>query len=437
MAKTKKVKVVIQPKNNNKKKKSQRAVSAREVGLLGQALRSLGAAGGGAIGGYFGNPITGAAVGNSLGATISKWLGAGDYAVGSNSIVTKTLRGSNGIPMMHTANQSIIVRHKEYLGEVRSNTAFTVLNSLPINPGMSGTFPWLSDIAVRFQEYKLRGMVFHYVPSSGTAISGTNAALGTVMMQTSYRSTDAAPTSKIEMLNEYWSSESSPAEAFCHPIECDPKENPFSTQYVRSGPIPEGDSMLMYDVGTTHVAVSGNPATGNILGDLWVTYEVEFKKPVLVSNVAAQHLGATLVSAPTSFTPTPTNLFGGLSSTIGNFVMTSDGANTITFPRGLAGTFSMLLVVRSSGNWTQCDLVGAPTLTNCISVNTYPGNGISYERTTLAGTTPNLNCGFHYSVITILDPMRMASVKYGSGMAFVGATSNIYLTVAQVETRAS
>jgi hypothetical protein len=99
-------------------------------------------------------------------------------------------------------------------------------------------------LAVKYQQYKIRGMVFHYVPTSGFAVSGTNPALGSVMIQTTYRAGDTPPTSKVEMLNEYWASEASPADPFCHPIECSPKENPFNVHYIRNAAIPDQNSLL-------------------------------------------------------------------------------------------------------------------------------------------------------------------------------------------------
>jgi hypothetical protein len=207
------------------------------------------------LGGYIGHPLAGGAAGSSLGAALSRWLGAGDYRVGTNSIVQRSLKSADSIPMMHNEAQSVVIRHREYLGEIRGNTSYTIEQSYQINPGNSKTFPWLSGIAVRFQEYRIKGMVYHYIPSSGAAVSGTNAALGTVMLSTSYRSNDSPPASKVEMLNEYCSNEAVPSEAFCHPIECDPKENPFNVQYVRSGDVPPEDSRLLYDLGVTYVAI--------------------------------------------------------------------------------------------------------------------------------------------------------------------------------------
>ena len=192
---------------NNKKKKNavrRQAVSTKkEVGLLGHALRGLGGLGGSAIGGYFGNAATGGAVGTSLGAAISKWLGAGDYTVDTNSVVKSSLRAASSIPMMHKDGQNVIVRHREFIGTVTSTTNFAVWRTLSLNPGNKETFPWLSGIAKNFQEYKFKGLVFHYIPTSGNAVSGTSPALGSVMFQTSYRVTDDPPAAKAEMMKKY------------------------------------------------------------------------------------------------------------------------------------------------------------------------------------------------------------------------------------------
>jgi len=381
--------------------------------LLGQALRALGTAGGAAVGGYLGNPVTGGAVGNSLGATISRWLGAGDYTVGANTLVQRVGNGSPAIPMMHNAGQSVIIRHKEYLGEITSATAFTVRHQYDINPGLSYTFPWLSTIASQFQEYRIKGMVFHYVPTSGM-YNSTSSALGSVMIQTSYRSVDAAPTSKIEMLNEYWATESSPAEAFCHPIECDPKENPFNIQYVRTGSLPSGENQLMYDLGRTFVAVSGVSNSTTVLGDLWVTYEVELKKPVVVSTVS-NVLQVCTVSSVAGFNPAPGTWFASTGTVAGTFRV-SMGSQSILFPKGKTGTFMIIVRLAASGNFTAMDLSGAPVLANCIAANVYPDSTApnNYYRT-VATTATGLSSGFYQTSVFIPDPQAQASVTFPAG----------------------
>jgi len=378
--------------------------------LLGSALRSLGGLGGGAVGTMFGNPAVGSSVGNSLGAAISKWLGAGDYTVGTNSIVRSSLKAASSIPMMHNDSQSVVIRHREYLGEIKSSEGFTVKDSYELNPGNSRTFPWLSTIATSFQEYSFKGLVFHYVPTSGMAISGSSPALGSVMIQTSYRTTDAPPVSKVEMLNEYCSNEVVPSDSMAHPIECDPRENPFNVMYVRSGEIPPGDTKLMYDLGITHVATSGQLVANNVLGDLWVTYEVELKKPVVVSNVTAPYASASI---NTIGAVTATSLFTGTSQQrTGNLLVLASG-NTINFPKGSVGKWLIALRVLSATSFTASAWPNKPTLVDCALVR-YAAGGATFAGSNLGGGTPTLGSAFVLTAIEITDPSATPSFTFAT-----------------------
>lgn len=348
---------------------------------VGQAIRALGAAGGGALSTYFGgNPLMGSSVGSTLAGALSRWLGQGDYTLRANSIVQSSLNSTDGIPSMHKSQQSVIIRHKEYVTEVRGNPNFTVRQLLPINPGMRDTFPWLSRIAGSFQEYTIRGMVYHYVPTSGNAVASTNAALGSVMMQTTYRASDAAPTSKTELLNEYWASESVPSEGFCHPIECSPQENPFKIQYVRAGSIPAGDNVLLYDLGTTFLCVSGQQATDTVLGDLWVTYEIELRKPIVKSNT--QDAIAGYSKSATTFTNGAPLGSAGIVE-LGNSGITSS-TTAITLPPSLTGDYLIKLAWTFSAltSWTVPTL---PTLLNCSFVSFQADGGSVPEASANSG----------------------------------------------------
>lgn len=411
-----------------RRRKAKRVQKApQQTTLLGHALRSLGTAGGAAIGGYFGNPAAGGAVGNSLGASISKWLGSGDYAVSSNSIVGQTLKSSDSIPNMHRDGQSVIIRHKEYLGEVTANKSFTINNTFPLNPGLAQTFPWLSGVANRFQEYRFKGVVYHYVPSSGSLSTGTSNALGTVMLQTTYRSNDAVPASKVEMLNEYWASESVPSEPFCHPIECDPKENPFNIQYVRTQSVPTGDNQLIYDLGATHLATSGQQVDGVVLGDLWITYEVELKKPVVTSNVSTD-----ITYVEQAFTgASGSNWFATPGSSLGNLQLTYDGIRTLTFPKASVGTWILTFKFTASGTFSAFNATGVPTLANCSAFIVDPQTSATNEGMVIGGTSPTTSDGFYITAITITDPALRATVTMPSATV-TGTVARGVLTVSRL-----
>jgi hypothetical protein len=270
---------------------------------------------------------------------------------------------------MHQNDQTIVVRHREFLMEVKSSANFVVQANFPINPGMAETFPWLSRIANNYQQYRVRGMVYHYVPTSGSAVASTNNALGSVMLQTSYRSTDSQPKNKIELLNEYWATETVPSETMCHPIECNPNENPFNVQYIRGFNVPVGENQLMYDLGQTYVATSGQQADNVTLGDLWVTYEIELKKPVIASNVT---MGDTYREAVGSWPPSASTFYYP-DTTFGDIGLRVVGM-TLTIPSGAHGLFYIYANASvTSGSWT-----GSSTFSNC-SVQFIDGVRNRYE----------------------------------------------------------
>jgi hypothetical protein len=316
-----------------------------EITAIGRALRMVGGMGGRYLGGMVGVGNAGAGVGTGLGAALSRWLGQGDYTVAQNSIVRQAASGV--VPSMHKNDQSVIVRHKEFITEVTGKQSFTVQRRFSINPGLGNTFPWLSGIASQYSEYRVKGMVYHYVPSSGDAVSSTNAALGTVMLQTSYRANEAQATSKVELLNEYWSSESKPSEAFCHPIECSPEENPFNIQYVRTGDVPASDNVLLYDLGVTTLAVSGQQADDIVLGDLWVTYEIELRKPRL-TDLTGESLGGLMATATANLaiaTPFGSDTTEAADTTTGGTSLTS---TALTLQRGNVGTYQLTLYYQAA-----------------------------------------------------------------------------------------
>jgi hypothetical protein len=385
-----------------------------ELGFLAKALRGLGNLGGTTMGAMVGAPGAGGAIGHSLGAAVSKWLGAGDYTVSRNTI---TQRAASNIPMMHNNGQSIIVRHREFISSISGSVAFTVQSSLAINPGMAATFPWLSSIAARFQEYEFKGMVFHYVPTSGT-FNGTTAALGSVMLQTTYRSTDSAPSYKAEMLNEYCANEVVPFETMAHPIECDPKENPFAIHYVRTGPIPSGEP-LMYDLGTTFIATQGMKDTA-VVGDLWVTYEVELKKPLISSPVVS----SPMYFSRTYASPTTSSFFSGTAGPIiGTFPVTAT-AKTITIP-SVAGKIFLVVEIYSGGLTSNTEVSWNGTLASS-NINSWPYNGVNTTEGSFSITTnPVVGCNnLRWTMgVYLTDPSLPGTITFPNAIWLAGTTT--------------
>lgn len=423
------VTVKLQKAQKKKKRQPPKKGGSNELTRLGAALRGLGSISGSALGGLVGMSDAGGSVGRGLGASLSRWLGSGDYTVNSNTVLSA---GSNGnIPAMHKENQTIIVRHKEFLGEIKGKQAFTIQKTIALNPGVVESFPWLSGIAAKFQEYKLRGAVYHYVPTSGNAVSSTNAALGTVMMHTTYRADESAPSSKQELLNEYWANEGVPSQPFCHPIECDPKENPYNLHYVRSSDLPTGKDRLLYDMGTTYVAVSGMQADDIVVGDLWVTYEVELKKPVVTSDLADTARAYAASVADSSGSITGSSLFSGtyIASPYGNIQDITLSGNTITIPAYYSGRFFVFINTEATTTFTVANPSSTATLSNCtLELMTVNGNGVL--RSVLGGTTPTLNRWFWEVTVRKTDTSAVATITIPN-FTLTGAASRTNVMIFQ------
>ncbi len=244
------------------------------------------------------HPVAGF-LGGKLGHLVENVTGFGDYKIAQNSI----LKG--GMPPPQIVNSvergEVIIRHREYLGDITATTAFTVQSFL-INPGLAQTFPWLSQIANSYEQYKLRGVLFEFNSTSSDSIlsSATSTALGTVIMQTDYDIADLVPSTKREMLNSEWSSSSKPSETFIHPIECKKSLTAQNVLYTRGAQTPSGFDQRLYDFARFNIATEGMQANGGVVGELWITYEISLMKQQFSFIGLTDHfrLGAITNAAP-------------------------------------------------------------------------------------------------------------------------------------------
>lgn len=66
------------------------------------------------------------------------------------------------------------ISHCEYYSTVAaSGTTFSLQDEIVCNPGLSTSFPWLSNIAVNYTKYKFKELYLEYVPSCPTSTPGT------------------------------------------------------------------------------------------------------------------------------------------------------------------------------------------------------------------------------------------------------------------------
>jgi len=268
-----------------------RSASAPQGGLLSKLDKVLSrlpkgtfAAGGAAMGARVGG-ARGASIGRSMGAGLSAISGYGDYSVKSNSL-SKVSTSADMVPQFVKNEHSVRVCHREFISDlVAPALPGTFVNKeFAINPGNSALFPWGSRFAKQYSQYKIHGMVLVY--KSMTSDYAAAGPLGTVIMATNYNAVDRAFNNKIEMENSEFAVSTKPSLSLIHAIECDPSVSGESTLYIRDPTYETTDTSdrRFYDYGKFQVATTGLPSQvvpGTTLGELWVSYDIEFMKPII------------------------------------------------------------------------------------------------------------------------------------------------------------
>jgi len=255
------------------------------------------------------------------------------------------------------------------------------------------------------------GAVFHFNSTSADALNSANTALGSVIMCTQYRSTASTFTNKSQMLNEFFANDSKPSESFCHPVECDPKENPYNVQYVRGAAVPSGEDKKTYDLGTFNIATMGFQGTSVNIGELWVTYEVELRKPVLTNTSLfygeyAHYYCATATSAAPLGSGTIVNKYDNIGLTVIGY--------QISFPLGAVGTY----LIHVSHPQCTAEVLPVTSLTNCTAATLWTG-GLTSAAVSVYSVGVSGSDSF---AITIINPNAAAIFGFSS-WTITGATT--------------
>lgn len=248
---------------------------------LGPAL-GAGFSAGAIAGGYGGFAPAANQFGGWLGNLIKTYTGFGEYSIRSNSLY----EGAQ-VPFVRNTPHvnGTTISHREYLMDVITSPTpgeFQI-QAFDLNPGLPGTFEWLSQIAVNYEEYTLEGCLFVFRSMSADALNSTNTTLGTIMMATQYNMYQPNFQNKAEMESHAYSMSGKPSDDMIHPIECDPHQSQIVQFYTRNGPPPTGADLRLYDIGRFQIATQGFQAASVNIGELHVTYQVTLTKQRLYS----------------------------------------------------------------------------------------------------------------------------------------------------------
>jgi len=165
--------------------------------------------------------------------------------------------------------RGVVLTHKELIGSLESNATTLSYNavSFVLNPGKSGTFPWLSTIASNYDKYRILSLRAHFVSNQPTSTAGR------IGVGIDYDSTDPLPADRTEFF------------ALTHHVESSPWDSvtlnvPVKSEIKFVNSHSSTDSKLI-DYGQLIVMADQIVTSGSaiLLGDVIIEYTVELIDP--------------------------------------------------------------------------------------------------------------------------------------------------------------
>lgn len=270
--------------------------------------------------------------------------------------------------------QTTLIRHREYLGDIlsASSGAPTIfqLQRFNIQPGDATTFPWLSSIAANYLHYRVVQIVFTFVSTSATALNSTNTALGIVGGRFEADPTFPTDTNLQQALNSAHASQANPSSSQSWEM---PINHSVEYKTVRLGVQPTGTDLRFIDSGYFQIFTAGMQAVNVNLGQLHVSYAIEFSRPYLNSTVFGNTINTAHYQGTTGTQALPFGT-GALTAT-SSFQPTLSPVGTILFPANItAGMYKIDWYGYVAATTTFVGLV-PNNLVNCTALQFYSTAG--------------------------------------------------------------
>lgn len=425
--------------NNKAKKGASKNAPKPKLRTVAKAIVPKGTfANGGAMLGGLAGPM-GSTIGSMLGKGLAAITGFGDYSVKTNTLTTEGLSlPQDSVPQFVTNKHATCIKHREYVGDVIVPVTPAVFtnSTYALNPGNGSLFPWLSSIATNFQQYKLKGCVFEYKTMSSDYASA--GPLGTVVLATNYNSNEAPFATKIAMENSEFAVSSKPSMSVIHPIECDPSEQVADILYVRDVSAESASAVSdrrLYDWGNFQIATQGLPGvTGNVMGELWVSYDIELYKPIISPGESSGSVWARWKPPTSSSSQWSAFVFSadvGATSSLVDTIAVQNPNSAVRLRDGSATSYNNLQFLKA-GRYSITYKLNATLAADTITAPTFSagfGGGtptILYGSTNYANSTSNLCFTGTFDVSASAVGSIMTLLSYPVAVPNVATT---YLTV--------
>lgn len=296
---------------------------------------------------------------------------------------------SQRIPQIVSNGNTTRITHSEFFASAASTGTAYAVSSFPCNPGVASMFPWLSQVAQRYETYKFRRVQFEYHTRAATT------QVGTVGMVFDFDAGDAAPASQMEALSYHDKSADSPWKDSCLVLDLAQGDR-LPTRYTRSGTPSTPYDIKTYDIGNLHIFVDGVTASTN-LGLLEVKYIIDLYTPQIQTPVggsfsATVGLNGTNVFG-TNWTPDPSAISCFRTPTTSDiliFNQTWEGLVTFHLVgTGLAADFAPVITGGSASVIGQIVDAAATVVRGQMRIRASPGTSIKPTITATTVTATN------------------------------------------------
>jgi hypothetical protein len=247
------------------------------------------------------------------------------------------------------------LQNRELVATINGSVAFAA-TTYAINPGVALSFPWLTNIANNFQQYRFHRLRYVFVTRVGTGVAGN------VILSPEYNPNNRVPQSETEAVNTQDATEDVVWRENACTLDVGAMFPIGPRKQVRAQALP-GD-LQAYDAGKLTVGTVGM-ADASSVGKLWVEYDVELFVPesspnTHVNTSASVYIknSGQVVSTGAQTAITWTTAQDGLG--LGNF----NGSGVLTLPLGFYRISGVLNITDNANEAFLAQL----TITNSAAV---------------------------------------------------------------------
>jgi hypothetical protein len=190
-------------------------------------------------------------------------------APAAKGIVTTTVE-----PQITRSSKGMRIKHRElYDGQIPGTAAFSVHETINLQPGLVNVFSWLAPQAAQWEQYKVHSMSIEYIP-----IVGSNVA-GDIILSPDYSSDyGRVPTTEQSAVNSLGAVTNNVWNHHTMKLDVEAMMGLGPRRFVRSNAIA-GD-IKTFDVGQVFVCTN-NCSTTNSIGKIFINYDIEFFVPIV------------------------------------------------------------------------------------------------------------------------------------------------------------